>query len=77
MGGYALIFLGDDRIVQFDRIANVRRKSRSAVIRKAIGRLIEARAPAFDDQVRRNAVIDAAFCILKGRIEFGDAVQSQ
>lgn len=77
MSSRALISLGDDRIAHLDRIARARGLSRSAVIREAVDRVIDENMPYPDEQARRDAAIDAAFGLWRGRGDIGDAVEWQ
>lgn len=77
MSSRALVSLGDDRILELDRIARARGVSRSAVIREAVDRIIAESLPDQDETVARHAAIDDAFGMWKGRADIGDAVEWQ
>ena len=53
MAGRTLVSLGDDRIMQLEQLAAARGRSRAALIREAIDRLIEEGGPEQDRQRRR------------------------
>jgi predicted transcriptional regulator len=71
-----LVALGDERVARLDQIAAERGRSRAAVIRDAVDRLIASDAEDADRQ-RRLAALRAGFGAWKDRIDIGDAVEWQ
>ena len=76
MASRTLVSLGDDRIIQLDRVAKAQGRSRAALIRDAVDRLIEGDAEDADRQ-RRSAALEAGFGAWKDRTDIGDAVEWQ
>ncbi|WP_242137463.1 MULTISPECIES: ribbon-helix-helix domain-containing protein [unclassified Sphingomonas] len=76
MASRTLVSLGDDRIARLDQIAAELGRSRAAVIRDAVDRLIASDAEEGDRQRRRTA-LRAGFGAWKDRTDIGDAVEWQ
>ena len=71
-----LVSLGEERTARLDSLAGLRGASRSALVREAVDKLIEADALAVE-RARRLAAFDAGFGAWKGRTDIGDAVEWQ
>lgn len=69
-----LIALGDTRTAQLDAIAVARGESRSALVRLAVDRLVEAEG---SERQRKLAALKEGFGVWKGRTDIGDAVEWQ
>ena len=76
MSDRTLVALGQERLEQLDRIARLRGKSRSALVREAVDRLI-ADGGSGDPEQRRLAALRAGFGAWKHRTDIGDAVEWQ
>lgn len=76
MTARTLVSLGQDRIEQLDRIARRRGRSRSALVRDAVDRLI-ADCSEQGERERRRAALEAGFGAWKDRTDIGDAVEWQ
>ncbi|MDP9056179.1 MAG: ribbon-helix-helix domain-containing protein [Pseudomonadota bacterium] len=76
MASRTLVSLGDDRIARLDQIAAVHGRSRAALIRDAVDRLIASDAEE-EDRLRRLAALRAGFGAWKDRTDIGDAVEWQ
>jgi predicted transcriptional regulator len=75
MTGRTLVSLGDERIAQLDQMARQRGRSRSALVREAVDRLIADQAT--DQKERILAGLRAGFGLWKDRTDIGDAVEWQ
>lgn len=76
MASRVLVSLGDERIAWLDALAEKNGRSRAALIRDAIDRLIEASGDEADRRRRENA-LEAGFGAWKDRTDIGDAVEWQ
>ena len=76
MASRTLVSLGDDRIARLDALAERDGRSRAALIRDAVDRLIED-SSADAERQRRDAAIEAGFGAWKHRTDIGDAVEWQ
>ncbi len=76
MASRTLVSLGDDRIARLDQIAAVHGRSRAALIRDAVDRLIASDAEE-EDRLRRLAALRAGFGAWKDCTDIGDAVEWQ
>lgn len=76
MASRTLVSLGDERIARLDQIAAVHGRSRAALIRDAVDRLIASDAEE-EDRLRRLAALRAGFGAWKDRTDIGDSVEWQ
>lgn len=76
MASRTLVTLGDDRIARLDALAERDGRSRAALIRDAVDRLIEE-SSADAERRRRDAALNAGFGAWKHRTDIGDAVEWQ
>lgn len=76
MANRTLVSLGDERIARLDRIASERGRSRSALIRDAVDRLIDESGDDVERQRRLDA-LRSGFGAWKDRTDIGDAVEWQ
>jgi len=76
MASRTLVSLGDERIARLDQIAAELGRSRAALIRDAVDRLIASDAEEGDRQ-RRLAALRAGFGAWNDRTDIGDAVEWQ
>lgn len=75
MNTRVLVSLGEERTAQLDALAEQRGKSRSALIRLAVDRMIED--SALSDRDRMLAGLRAGFGAWRDRTDIGDAVAWQ